>query len=623
MKGRTLAGYISVLAGCLCLSLLFGFTTLGVQLDNDVYDFLFRIHPPPEMAASSVILGIDERSFQMGTRNVRKIVAEGLEAIEGAGARAVAVDVILAEPDDDAAVDQRLAQAFARTKNLVLAADMIPRKGWERPIEPFARSAAAIGHVHSDPDFYDNVVRHISLEKMDTRSRYWAMALEAYRLAKGAQQITEDPGSIEVSGLRIGGRQSEGRPLLVRYRRPVEAYDSSVPLVTFWELKHDPKAREKLKDKVVFIGVTADSAAQDRHMTPYSFGRPWPGVEINANAFETLARGEFLRPLGNGVAVLFCLLLAAAAGLVFWRWSGWLAYLSGGTMVIVSALAPYLGFRNDIVFPYAAPFASAWLSAGLAAAYQHFVVRRALRRTQEEKERYQKAIHFVVHEMRTPLTAIQGSSELLGRYKLPEEKRSEMAKMINAESKRLARLIQTFLDVERLSEGEMDLKREPFPLREVVEVCLDRVKTLAERKKIGVQCAEIQDATVIGDRELMEYAIYNLLTNAIKYSPAETRVSLYSRVEPGEIRLSVQDQGIGMDEKELKNIFRKFYRTKKAEASGEVGTGIGLSIVEQILTHHGGRIEVASTVGVGSCFTMVVPATVSPRPAEVSRPVQI
>ena len=74
------------------------------------------------------------------------------------------------------------------------------------------------------------------------------------------------------------------------------------------------------------------------------------------------------------------------------------------------------------------------------------------------------------------------------------------------------------------------------------------------------------------------------------------------------MRLSVRDQGIGMDEKELRNIFQKFYRTKKAEASGEVGTGIGLSIVEQIVHHHGGRMEVTSTPGKGSCFTMVLPA---------------
>ena len=81
----------------------------------------------------------------------------------------------------------------------------------------------------------------------------------------------------------------------------------------------------------------------------------------------------------------------------------------------------------------------------------------------------------------------------------------------------------------------------------------------------------------------MEYAFYNLLTNAVKYSPAGTaRSSPFANRAAVSCALAVQDQGIGMDSKELKNIFKKFYRTKRAEASGEVGTGIGLSIVEQI-----------------------------------------
>jgi len=107
--------------------------------------------------------------------------------------------------------------------------------------------------------------------------------------------------------------------------------------------------------------------------------------------------------------------------------------------------------------------------------------------------------------------------------------------------------------------------------------------------------------------------VYNLLTNAVKYSPAETQVTVRARCEDGRLRISVEDQGIGMDKDELKKIFRKFYRTRRAEASGEKGTGIGLSIVEQIVAHHGGRIEVTSRPGRGSCFTLVLPAQVASR----------
>jgi signal transduction histidine kinase len=105
----------------------------------------------------------------------------------------------------------------------------------------------------------------------------------------------------------------------------------------------------------------------------------------------------------------------------------------------------------------------------------------------------------------------------------------------------------------------------------------------------------------------MEYAVYNLLTNAVKYSPPQTRVTVYGEDEKsGRVRLSVHDQGIGMDKKEVGRIFEKFYRTKKAEQSGEMGTGIGLSIVKQIINEHGGSIHVESEPGKGSKFTLIL-----------------
>ena len=184
--------------------------------------------------------------------------------------------------------------------------------------------------------------------------------------------------------------------------------------------------------------------------------------------------------------------------------------------------------------------------------------------------------------------------------------------MINSESKRLSKIIQTFLDVERLAEGHMELKKELFPASEIVNSCLARVSPLAERKRIALQLDSDVEGVLTGDKELMEYAFYNLLTNAVKYSPASTRVRVFSQFKGGELRLAVEDQGMGMDAKEVKrNIFQKFYRTKRAEDSGEVGTGIGLSIVDQIVTYHGGRIDVTSAPGQGSCFTMVLKASAS------------
>jgi len=624
MNRSQTAVYVFLLGACLAVAMVAGWSTLGTQFDNDVYDFLFRLHPPEARAEASVILGIDEETFSTtpgGPRAIRAILAEGLERIQAAGPAVVVIDVILTDPPrgpGEEAEDRRLEEALADARHVVLTANLVRRGSrvvWELPRPEFARSASAIAHVHADPDFFDNVVREVSLEKIDHSRgrRFWALSLEAYRLFRGVS-IVEDPDGLQLGEVWIPGRRAEARPMLIRYLRPPAGEPLSIPSLTVAELRRNPGAAARVRGKAVFFGITADGA-QDRHMTPYSFGLPMPGVEINANAFETMIRGDFLRRASNLATFLACAALTAAAGAVFWRRSGWLAYVLGGAILLPVHVAPYVAFRYGVVFPYLGPLFAAWFSVVAAATFQHFVVRRALRRAAAEKERYQKAIHFVAHEMRSPLTAIQGTSELMGRYKLSDDKRAEMTRMINSESKRLARMIQTFLDVERLSEGEMQLRREDFSVRSLVGICLDRVRPLAARKNIAIHVTEGPDAIVNGDRELMEYAVYNLLTNAVKYSPADTLVTVTVSLDAGRARISVRDQGIGMDEKELKNIFQRFYRTKKAEASGETGTGIGLSIVEQIVSHHGGKVEVTSSPGQGSCFTIVVPAAV---PGQVS-----
>ena len=164
-----------------------------------------------------------------------------------------------------------------------------------------------------------------------------------------------------------------------------------------------------------------------------------------------------------------------------------------------------------------------------AAAWQSLVVRRNLIGAEIDRARYQQAMHNVTHEMRTPLSAIQGSSELISRCAVTDEKRSQIADLINSESKRMAPMIEVFLNVEPLLAGEMELRHEEIPLRAMVETCTDRARPLADRKRINLTLDQVGDELrVAGDRELTEYACYNLLTNALKYSPRHTEVRISS-----------------------------------------------------------------------------------------------
>lgn len=608
MRRRPDFPYLALLAASFALALVVSWN--AEQLDNDAYDWMFRRYSPPAWKTEAALLAIDDESIVEygGQYSLRAPLAQALERVAAAGPKAVAIDIILADRPDDPA-NAALEAAFARIHNLVLPCELFSSgRGWEEPLARFARHAAAVGHVHAEPNHGDAVSRELPLERQSGRVRRWALALEAYRVSRGAE-ILISPGDLQVGHTLIPARLEGGRLMRIRYLPPQMP---PLPRATLREVLHEPAAAKRFAGRVVFVGVTAQTATRDWLFTPYSPSKPMFGLEIHANAFETIAQGNFLTDVPRYAVLAFSALLVAAAGAIFSFGPLWRAYALAIALLAVAHATPYLMFTQGKVFSFATPVSAAWFSTVTAAAWQHLVVRRRLRTAEADRLRYQQTMHFVTHEMRTPLTAIQGSSELMGRYQLPEEKRKQMAQLIHSESKRLGRMIEIFLNVERLSAGQMELRRETFTAASVVEACLERARPLAERKRIRITTETIAPGLQLtGDRELMEYAFYNLVTNAIKYSPPDTQVTVSGARAANHVRLAVRDQGIGMDQKEVGKIFQKFYRTRRAEQSGEAGTGIGLSIVEQIITRHGGTIEVTSRPGEGSCFTLVLPPAAS------------
>ncbi|MGD0869513.1 MAG: CHASE2 domain-containing protein [Bryobacteraceae bacterium] len=613
-RWRRTASYAGLLAAAFLVAVL-GSWKFGRQVDNSAYDHMFRFYQPKPWQPQSAILAIDEATLAAigGMRRIRRPLADGLLLVAAAHPKAVAVDVILTD-QGDAEEDLELAKAFCQTPNLVLSALLMDDPvRWEDPKPQFAGCAAAVGHVHAEPDDNDSITRSISLEKYIGEDRRWALAAEAFRLSRGAPAPLERQGRYQAGDVEVGGvviparRTDDGRVMRVRYMPP----GMRIPKVSLARLLENPALASQFTGKAVFVGVTADTEVRDRLFTPYAYGQSTTGIEINAAAFETIAQSLFITDAGEQWVLLISLGFVVAAGLSFRYLPGWWAYAGGAAVVAASVIAPYLFFIHQSALSFATPVSAAVISTLAAAGYYHLVVRRDWHIEQSARQRYQQAMHFVTHEMRTPLSAIQGSSELISKYALTEEKRKQVADLINSESKRLARMVEVFLHVERLTAGQMELKREPIPVEPLIDVCVTRVRPVAERKRIALSVAPAtEELQFNGDRELIEYACYNLLTNAVKYSPQRTEVTVAASKDQGFVRIAVKDQGIGMDQKEVKQIFQKFYRTKKAEESGEAGTGIGLSIVQQIVEQHGGQIEVTSQPGAGSCFTLVLPAAV-------------
>ncbi|MGH9675035.1 MAG: CHASE2 domain-containing protein, partial [Bryobacteraceae bacterium] len=349
--------YAGVVAGCLAIGVTAGWTALGDQIDNDAHDFLFRLHAGASPAAECVLVGIDERTWATmgGVGRLRRTVAEALEIALPADPVVVVIDLLLAGQGEYPEDDARLEAALGRSRSVVLAASLTSR-GWEEPYEPFARRAAAIGHVQADADPHDNVVRRVPLEKAHGRTRRWALALEAWRLSRGAD-IEESPESLRAGPLEIPAAREQARSMLIRFRLRGDG-EFTLTHISIEDLKNQRDLAQKLTGKVVFIGFTAQ--AQDRHWTPVSSGQTMPGVEIHANAYETLAGGRFLRPASDSAGLTFCMLLAVSAAATFYFLGGWPAYLAGAVVLAAGHFVPYTLFARDIVFPVTGPVASAW-----------------------------------------------------------------------------------------------------------------------------------------------------------------------------------------------------------------------------------------------------------------------
>jgi len=215
---------------------------------------------------------------------------------------------------------------------------------------------------------------------------------------------------------------------------------------------------------------------------------------------------------------------------------------------------------------------------------------------------------LVTHELRTPLTAIQGMSEVLAQFDVESQRRREMNAAINDEAKRLAQMIDEYLDITALEAGSRPLRKIPLRVEALVERILLLLEPLAASRGIPITCAFDRDLPVVlADSDLLARAVTNVIANAIKYSPSGKEVKVVVRLEDVEMLIEVKDNGYGISREDLKRIFEKFYRVPRAENADQPGTGLGLALVKEIMESHGGQVHVESEMGAGSTFALRLP----------------
>ena len=214
------------------------------------------------------------------------------------------------------------------------------------------------------------------------------------------------------------------------------------------------------------------------------------------------------------------------------------------------------------------------------------------------------------HELRTPITSIRGFTELLLMDETLSEESREFLNIISNESQRLSKMLATFLSVSNLEQSDKkDFVKSPVKLDSVVHEVVGDMQENARRKCIRlVEQSPIHLPPIAADKGLISRAVSHLVDNAIKYSPEKTSVVVSTILESEFLRVIVEDCGYGVPKDEQEKIWQKFYRVARdGQDKEEESTGLGLSLVKEIVEQHGGAVEVESEIGGGSKFSFVLP----------------
>jgi signal transduction histidine kinase len=266
------------------------------------------------------------------------------------------------------------------------------------------------------------------------------------------------------------------------------------------------------------------------------------------------------------------------------------------------------GLRISLVFDNAngssKPKRTAPQPLGLA------VVIKDLTRAKELEQLKSDMISLMSHELRTPLTSINGFAELLTADDDLPEQAKEFVTIIANESQRLSRMINTFLAVTKLERKDrQEVLKIPLRLDEVVRETIATLQPVAKKRRIRLVEQPAQKLPpVAADKSMITQAVKNLVSNAIKYSPERTTVTVSTALEAETVRLSVEDRGYGIPAEAKDRVWEKFYRVvREGEDKDEESTGLGLSFVREVVEQHGGSVDLESELGRGSKFSFTLP----------------
>ncbi|MGI8437202.1 MAG: CHASE2 domain-containing protein [Chthoniobacterales bacterium] len=628
-------GLLTLLCAASALWLELRLPASYLQMEYRVRDALTRAGrtaaPNPDLVflaidASSVTLDQDldlnglfpSAAADAGSRRALELMAHGwpwsreiyrliLQRLLGAGAKVVAFDCLFPKPasGDDAfrAALERFPGQVVIGSNFISPEDVDRTRRVPSTYEPPAETLIPASSRPDDrvgfTNFFsgeDNLVRGAQFrvafrEDANPAANYLSLAA---RVAAKAGHAGLVPADLAEHLIRFTGPPRRGFA-------PHSLFEIFVP--EYWE--HNYRSGELLRDKIVIIG--AEGKWQKDEIAT-AFGQ-MPGAELHLNALNALLRRDFLGELPLLPRLIMAIFAAlAGAAICLTIRSPWLRLLALTGLDLAGPFAA-LGAYNyaGVYLPALAPLLAlnATVLFGLVSDFALEQIEKArLRSTLKARDEF---THMIVHDLRSPLTAVRGYVDALEQMSSVKFTPREEKFIAGAKrgATRLQEMISTLLDVSRLEAGRMPLHLEMHDLTAIVRQAVAPLSALLQGRTLLCQLAPAP-VLLRCDAAIIQRVLENLLSNAIKFTKPDGKITVALELDHAVATLVVADDGPGIPTSEHKHVFEKFGQTAGGQAHRH-SSGLGLAFCRLALEAHGGAIGLQSEVGKGSTFRFTLP----------------
>lgn len=585
-------------------------------IESIFYDARIRFKPAPRPTGNVVSIVVDSQTISELERIPNAVDHRRLlEALKMAGARAIVSFINPSELLGSTEEIEDFVAAAGATPNYYVALEDVPLRGQKdalRLSSPFERVRAVSAPIPVDRNIFarDDVSRRLILGYQGQPTIFPILA-RTYNSEIGP--IPE--GEFQAAGIRGAFEYLESQQTYTQLA-PTGTYAP----ISFRSLRSStPQDLEKFKDKIVIIGRDIQTTSKDYVRTAYSRDIvAMTLVEMSANMLDTLIRNDApkriprwldraMTGLISYLTVIVVLTVTPATGLV----------ILGSTILGYSLLA-YLAFwLGGWWIGMAHPFLAIFIC------YYFFIPYRLIIENRRSWEYYEKNklltqveelktnfLSMMSHDLKTPIARIQGMADIIRSDANPlSSRQTEAVETLRRSSAELLDFVSGILNLGRIESKAIHLNLQSKDVNALVRDVIEKLEFLARSKNIEIRSELEPLFSTKMDVDLIRQVLTNLVENAIKYSPTGTSVLITSEERDGKIIVQVSDQGPGIPEDELPNIFMKFYRSRNAKGSTIKGSGLGLYLAKYFVGLHKGQIQVDSRLGEGSTFTVELPAS--------------